>query len=299
MVDQLRIKDLEIYAYHGVFSAEKELGQRFVLDVCVDYEMTKSARTGDLTASIHYGILAEQLTDWVQAEKIDLIETVAFQLVEKIFATYDFIKKVRLELKKPWAPVPLPLDTCSVTIEREKRRAFIGLGTNMGDKGQQLATAVSRLEEKGLTILQTSSQIETAPWGGVEQSRLEEKGLTILQTSSQIETAPWGGVEQDSFLNQVVEVETWFTPQDLIETLLGIELEMGRVREIKWGPRVIDLDLLYMEDLILYSPDLILPHPYVAERAFVLESLNEIAPYFVDPVQRKQIRQLWEAVKET
>ena len=56
---------------------------------------------------------------------------------------------------------------------------------------------------------------------------------------------------------------------------------MGRVREIKWGPRVIDLDLLYMEDLILYSPDLILPHPYVAERAFVLESLNEIAPYFV------------------
>ena len=74
---------------------------------------------------------------------------------------------------------------------------------------------------------------------------------------------------------------------------------MGRVREIKWGPRVIDLDLLYMEDLILYSPDLILPHPYVAERAFVLKSLNEIAPYFVDPVQRKQIRQLWEAVKET
>ena len=74
---------------------------------------------------------------------------------------------------------------------------------------------------------------------------------------------------------------------------------MGRVREIKWGPRVIDLDLLYMEDLILYSPDLILPHPYVAERAFVLESLNEIAPYFVDPVQRRQIRQLWEVVKET
>ena len=96
-MDQLRIKDLEIYAYHGVFSAEKELGQRFVLDVCVDYEMTKSARTGDLTASIHYGILAEQLTDWVQAEKIDLIETVAFQLVEKIFATYDFIKKVRVK----------------------------------------------------------------------------------------------------------------------------------------------------------------------------------------------------------
>ena len=102
-MDQLRIKDLEVYAYHGVFPAEKELGQRFVLDLWVDYEMTRAARTGDLEASIHYGILAEQLTEWMQAEKIDLIETVAFQLVQKIFESYAFVEKVRLELKKPWA----------------------------------------------------------------------------------------------------------------------------------------------------------------------------------------------------
>ena len=271
-MDQLRIKDLEIYAYHGVFPAEKELGQRFVLDLWVDYEMTRAARTGDLEASIHYGILAEQLTEWMQAEKIDLIETVAFQLVQKIFESYSFVEKVRLELKKPWAPVPLPLETCSVTIEREKKRAFIGLGTNMGDKQLQLETALEKIKDRG---------------------------IRLLQTSTRIETEPWGGVEQDTFLNQVAEVETWMTPEDLLETLLAIEQEMGRVREIKWGPRVIDLDLLYMKDTICYSPSLILPHPYVAERAFVLESLNEIAPHFVDPVQRKQIRQLWEAVKET
>ena len=104
-------------------------------------------------------------------------------------------------------------------------------------------------------------------------------------------------MEQEAFLNQVAEIETWMTPQDLLETLLAIEQEMGRVREVKWGPRVIDLDLLYMGDMTLYSPDLILPHPYVAERAFVLESLNEIAPHFVDPIQRKPIRQLWDALK--
>ena len=98
-------------------------------------------------------------------------------------------------------------------------------------------------------------------------------------------------------MNQVAEVETWMTPEDLLETLLAIEQEMGRVREVKWGPRVIDLDLLYMEGHHLLQSSLILPHPYVAERAFVLESLNEIAPHFVDPVQRKPIRQLWEAVK--
>ena len=157
-----------------------------------------------------------------------------------------------------------------MTIEREKKRAFIGLGTNMGDKQLQLETALEKIKDRG---------------------------IRLLQTSTRIETEPWGGVEQDTFLNQVAEVETWMTPEDLLETLLAIEQEMGRVREVKWGPRVIDLDLLYMEDTICYIPSLILPHPYVAERAFVLESLNEIAPHFVDPVQRKPIRQLWEAVK--
>lgn len=269
-MDQLRIKDLQVYAYHGVFPEEKELGQRFVLDLWVDYEMTRAARTGDLEASIHYGILAEQLTEWMQAEKIDLIETVAFQLLQNIFENYAFVEKVRLELKKPWAPVPLPLDTCSVAIEREKRRAYIGLGTNMGDKTLQLDTALEKIKDRG---------------------------IRILQTSTRIETEPWGGVEQEAFLNQVAEIETWMTPQDLLETLLAIEQEMGRVREVKWGPRVIDLDLLYMGNMTLYSPDLILPHPYVAERAFVLESLNEIAPHFVDPIQRKPIRQLWDALK--
>ena len=268
-MDQLRIKDLEVYAYHGVFPAEKELGQRFVLDLWVDYEMTRAARTGDLEASIHYGILAEQLTEWMQAEKIDLIETVAFQLVQKIFESYAFVEKVRLELKN-LGLLFLAIRDLFGDNRTEKKTGLIGLGTNMGDKQLQLETALEKIKDRG---------------------------IRLLQTSTRIETEPWGGVEQDTFLNQVAEVETWMTPEDLLETLLAIEQEMGRVREVKWGPRVIDLDLLYMEDTICYSPSLILPHPYVAERAFVLESLNEIAPHFVDPVQRKPIRQLWEAVK--
>ena len=98
-------------------------------------------------------------------------------------------------------------------------------------------------------------------------------------------------------MNQVAEVETWMTPEDLLGPYLPLSRKWGVSVRSSGGPRVIDLDLLYMEDTICYSPSLILPHPYVAERAFVLESLNEIAPHFVDPVQRKPIRQLWEAVK--
>ena len=111
-MDQLRIKDLEVYAYHGLFGAEKELGQRFVLDLILDYDMTRAAKTGDLTASIHYGELAQDLTYWCQESKEDLIETLAYKLIDRIFLTHPLVQKVSLEVKKPWAPVPLPLEFC-------------------------------------------------------------------------------------------------------------------------------------------------------------------------------------------
>ena len=270
-MDQLRIKDLEVYAYHGLFGAEKELGQRFVLDLILDYDMTRAAKTGDLTASIHYGELAQELVKWCQESKEDLIETLAYQLIGKIFQSYCLVEKLSLEVKKPWAPVPLPLDTCSVKLVRKKRKAFIALGSNQGSPVANLDAALEKMAEQN---------------------------IRILQISSRIETEPWGGVEQDPFLNQVVEIETWLNPEELMQTLLDIEADLGRVREIKWGPRVIDLDILYIGQEELYSPNLIVPHPYVAERAFVLQSLVEIASHFVDPVQKKSIRQLWDAVEK-
>ena len=128
--------------------------------------------------------------------------------------------------------------------------------------------------------------------------KMQTKGIRILKESSVMITEPWGGVEQDSFVNQVVEVETWLPAQVLLGTLLEIESEMGRIREVHWGPRLIDLDLLFMEDEVIYTDGLILPHPYVAERLFVLESLQEIAPHFVHPVLNKPIRDLYEDLKK-
>lgn len=271
-MDKLRIKDLTVFAHHGVFAAEKELGQQFVLDVTLGYDMTVAATTGDLTASIHYGELSQQLTDWTREVSHDLIESAAYDLVARIFRHYPLVQSVELTLKKPWAPVHLPLDTCSVTIFREKSRAFIGLGTNMGDKAANLTEA---------------------------RNHLEAAGLVITKQSSLLETEPWGGVEQDSFLNQVVEVETWLSPESLLDTLLAIEADMGRVREVKWGPRLIDLDVLFIGQEQIYSDKLVVPHPYVAERDFVLRSLVEIAPHFVHPVLGKPIRQLLADLDET
>lgn len=270
-MDQLHIKNLEIFAHHGLFPAEKELGQKFIISADLSYDMTRAATELDLDASIHYGILSQQLTDWCQEKSEDLIETVAYKLVDRIFAHYPIVTEVKLTLKKPWAPVHLPLETCAITIQRRKERAFIGLGSNMGDKTGNLKTALEKLEKAGLTITKQSS---------------------VLQTQ------PWGGVEQDDFANQVIEVETWWTAEKLLDTLLDIELEMGRVREVHWGPRVIDLDLLFLGQETCYTDKLILPHPYLAERVFVLESLQEIAPHYIHPVLKKSIRQLYQNVED-
>ena len=137
-MDQLQIKDLEIFAYHGLFPSEKELGQKFVISAILSYDMTKAATDLDLTASVHYGELCQQWTSWFQETTEDLIETVAYKLVERTFESYPLVQEIELELKKPWAPVHLPLDTCSVTIYRRKQRAFIALGSNMGDKQANL-----------------------------------------------------------------------------------------------------------------------------------------------------------------
>lgn len=266
-MDRLRIKDLVVYANHGVFAAEKELGQRFILDVELYYDMTEAAKLGNLEASVHYGELAQSLTEWCQAESYDLIETLAYRLIEKTFQAYPLVKEMSLEVKKPWAPIPLPLDRASIRLVRKKRKVFIGLGSNQGDKEALLADA---------------------------KRKMEDLGITILQASSLLRTQPWGGVDQDDFLNQVIEVETWLEPDELMTSLLEIERQLGRVREVKWGPRTIDLDILFIDREVHYSPHLIVPHPYLAERAFVLESLQEIAPHFVDPHSGKSIRHLWE-----
>lgn len=128
--------------------------------------------------------------------------------------------------------------------------------------------------------------------------KLRSRGIPILKESSVLTTEPWGGVEQASFANQVVEVETWLPAPVLLETLLAIESEMGRVREVHWGPRLIDLDLLLVEDQILYTDDLILPHPYIADRLFVLKSLVEIAPHFIHPILKQPIRYLVEQLEQ-
>ncbi|MBC1533403.1 2-amino-4-hydroxy-6-hydroxymethyldihydropteridine diphosphokinase [Listeria seeligeri] len=131
-------------------------------------------------------------------------------------------------------------------------KAFLSIGTNMGERLDNLNSAVSGL-------------------AAVEQ-------IKIINVSSVYETDAVGYEDQAAFLNIVVEIETSFAPVELLDFCLALELELGRVRLFKWGPRLIDIDILLYEDVKLDTEKLKIPHPYMKERAFVMIPLIEISP---------------------
>jgi len=111
----------------------------------------------------------------------------------------------------------------------------------------------------------------------------------ITAQSSIYQTAAWGLTKQPDFLNQVLVVITFLSPEILMQTLLAIEEKMGRIRTVKFGPRTIDLDILLIDDLVINSALLILPHPELPKRKFALVPLNEVAPHLIHPLIQKSI----------
>lgn len=138
-------------------------------------------------------------------------------------------------------------------------RAFLGLGSNLGDRAHYLREAISALEGPSLKI----------------------KGVSQIY-----ETEPWGGMDQPLYWNQAIEIETTLEPLDLLHVCQAIEHQLGRERLVHWGPRTIDIDLLIYVNRESKSEELMLPHPYLEERAFVLTPLREIAPELVLPSGR-------------
>lgn len=145
------------------------------------------------------------------------------------------------------------------------QNVFLLLGSNLGDR---------------LQILESAEML------------IKERIGKIQSASSIYETAPWGVLDQPAFLNQILIVSTALSPEEVLRIVLEIEHELGRVRYERWGARVIDIDMLYYQDLILDSARLTLPHPRLHERRFTLVPLNEIAPDFIHPFLQKTTSQL-------
>jgi 2-amino-4-hydroxy-6-hydroxymethyldihydropteridine diphosphokinase len=141
-------------------------------------------------------------------------------------------------------------------------------------------------------LLTGSNLGESASQLTLANQYISQKCGKIITQSAVYQTAPWGNQDQPFFLNQAIKLATDLEPEALMQELLHIETLMGRIRTIKYGPRVIDLDILFFNDLIINKPILQLPHPAMAERRFVLVPMAEIAPTQVHPVYNKTIQTL-------
>lgn len=141
---------------------------------------------------------------------------------------------------------------------------FLALGTNLGDRFENLETAINSLPPD----------------------------ILVQKRSSVYETPPWGFEDQPAYLNMVLQAETGFSPWKLLKTLKKLEGGMGRKHTFRYGPRLIDIDILFYDQMNLEQSGLVIPHPRIAERAFVLVPMAEIAPNFVHPVLQVSIQDL-------
>ena len=148
-------------------------------------------------------------------------------------------------------------------------KLFVSIGSNMGERGKNIKEVILRL-----------------------------KILGRIKCSSLYETAPWGNLKQPDFLNAVCIIETDREILDIFSFIRSIEDALGRKRGEKWGQRTIDIDILFYGDIIMNSSDLIIPHPYIPARRFVLVPLNEIASSFVHPVLKKTVNQMLNECKD-
>lgn len=147
----------------------------------------------------------------------------------------------------------------------QKQELYLGLGSNLGNKIENIQKACDYIAQ----------EVDT-----------------IISFSSLYQTEAWGNVEQDDFINQVIRLYSDLEPTFLLKTLLNIEEKIGRIRDEKWGPRLIDIDLLYYGKFVIDRDDLIIPHPELTERKFVLTPLVEIAPDFQHPIFKLSNKEL-------
>lgn len=280
--DSIRLTGLTATGHHGVFDFEKREGQTFRVDVELTLDFRAAGRSDDLADTVSYVEIAELVQAGITGAPFDLIEALAEHLARAILRSDERIAATEVTVHKPQAPLPQSFQDVSVTARRDRAdlladpaadlapdpaagqtsgqdpagasgpevTAVLALGSNLGESAVTLASAVTALE-------------------GTQRVRL-------LKQSPVARTSPVGGpADQPDFLNQVIEIATTLSPQELLRRTQAIEAEHHRARgaengEIRWGPRTLDIDIISYGQERISSETLQVPHPRAAQRGFVL-----------------------------
>ena len=257
MSDQIHISGLRAVAVVGALPHEREIAQPLQIDLAIDVDLGDAGNSDELTDTVHYGEVAEQVVAAVEESKDSLLERVATRVADLVLS-FSRVEAVGVTLTKLRPPIAVDAATTAVQIRRtrgevdsvplSRHTAFIALGSNLGDRESFLRAGVLGL-------------------GGV------------VAMSQVYETDPVGGPDdQGAYLNMVVEIETTLDPFALLRRCRRVEAQSMRQRVVRWGPRTLDVDIVMYDDVHIESEQLTIPHPRFADRRFVLVPLNDIAP---------------------
>lgn len=271
-MDRIKIQELKVFAHHGVFDFEKEKGQNFFVNVTLFLSLQRAGRTDALEETINYAAVCDDIVKEMQEKTYDLIETAAEAVCVFLLNKYPLLQQVDLEIRKPEAPLDADFSSVSVCISRKRHRVYIAFGANLGDPLAQISAAKGAIDA--------------------------DAACKVLRSSEIIKTTPYGGVEQEDFYNGVWETETYLEPEELLDFLHRVEHEQGRVRDVVWGPRTLDLDILLFDRIVYESERLSIPHRDMKNRDFVLEPLAFLVPDLSHPVTGKTIKEMLGEVKE-
>lgn len=271
-MDIIRIEELQIFAHHGVFPSENEKGQHFYINAELYVDTEQAGHTDALTDSVDYGAVCSLLSEVMTGQTCKLLEAAAQSCAMAVLRTFPLVERIVLEIRKPEAPIPMAFRSVSVQIDRGWHKAVIALGSNMGDSRAYMTNAV--------TALRNSEEF---------------RHITV---SDFIRTKPYGYTEQADFLNGVLLCETVHSPHGLLRYLRSLEQEADRKRDIHWGPRTLDLDVIFYDDVVMSDEELTVPHPDMQNRRFVLAPLVQIAPYYRHPVSGLTAAQMLERLHD-
>lgn len=271
-MDEIRIDNLEVYAYHGVYPEETQNGQPFFINAVLYTDTRAAGQKDDLKLATNYGEVCRFMNQFMKDHTYRLIEAAAENLARELLQEFSLIDSLDLEIRKPKAPIGLPFESVSVKINRGWHTAYVAFGSNMGDKEKHI--------NNGLLMLNASP------------------GIRVVRASEIMHSEPYGGVEQEDFLNGAVKLQTYLSPWELLEALHKIEAEEERERSMRWGPRTLDLDIIFYDDLVMEKEELCIPHTDMQNREFVLVPLMELAPEKRHPVFGKSVQEMLMELKK-
>lgn len=265
-MDTIQLVDYEVSACHGVNEEEKIIPQRFLVTATIYCDLTDAAKSDDVMKTISYADVKKDIKCLFEQNCYNLIETLAYKLCNHILLKYPLAKGVEICIKKPDAPMKGVFKYPCVTIMREWHKAYLSLGSSIGDKDAYLDFAIKMLSMN--------------------------ENIKGVKESSRLTTSPYGNIAKNDFVNSAVELYTLYNPQELLYYLNEIEAKANRKRDIRWGDRTLDIDIIFYDNLIIEDDNLCIPHPDMHNRYFVLKPLFELCPNKLHPVLNVRVRDL-------